>query len=135
MKLFTSTIVSSIILFILAFLFYWGVFSAGYMGSYLHIMRPPEDQKILANIVGFITQGFLLSLIYMYYYKGISPFKEGVIYGLLTGFLISFPFIFFMWANYTVRYKAVIAEGLGMGFRILIAGIVIGLIFGRKEQK
>lgn len=135
MKLLTSTLVSSLVLFILAFLFYWGVFSAGYMGSYLHIMRPPEDQKILANIVGFITQGFLLSLIYMYYYKGISPFKEGLIYGLLTGFLISIPFIFFMWANYTVRYKAVIAEGVGMGIRILIAGIVIGLIFGKKEQK
>jgi hypothetical protein len=135
MKLVISTVISAIVLFVLALLFYWGVFSAGYMLSYIHIMRPPEDQKILANIIGFLVQGFLLSYIYMKYYKGESPFKEGFLYGIYTGFLVSLPFVFFMWANYTVRYRAVIAEGLGMGFRLLIAGIVIGLIFGKKAEK
>lgn len=135
MKLVISTIVSSIVLFILGFLFYWGVFSAGYMGSYLHIMRLPEGQIMWANILGFLFQGFLMSFVYKYYYKGESPFKEGMMFGLLIGFLISIPFVFFMWANYSVRWKAVLAEGLGMGFRFLIAGIVIGFIFGKKPEK
>lgn len=135
MKLVVSTIVSAIVLFILGFLFYWIVFSTGHMGSYIHLLRPATDQKTWANIVGFLVQGFLMSYIYMKYYKGESPFKEGFLYGLYIGFLGSLPFLFFMWANYTVRYKAVVAEGLGMGFRILIAGIVIGLIFGKKIEK
>jgi hypothetical protein len=135
MKLAISTLVSALVLFILGFLFYWGVFSAGYMSSYLHIMRPPEDSKIWANIAGFLVQGFLMSYVYMKYYKGESPIKEGFLYGLYIGFLVALPFIFFMWANYTVRYKGVIAEGLGMGFRFLIAGIVIGAIFGKKVPK
>lgn len=135
MKLVVSTIISTLVLFILAFLFYWGIFSAGYMGSFIHIMRPEAEQKIWANIVGFIMQGFLLSFVYMKYYKGEYPFKEGFLYGLYIGFLVSLPYIFFMWANYTVRYKAVIADGLGMGFRYLIAGIVIGLVFGKKINK
>jgi hypothetical protein len=134
MKLALSTIVSAIVLFLLAFLFYWGVFASGHMGSYIHMMRPETDQKIWANIVGFLIQGFLMSLIYMKYYKGESPFKEGFLYGLYIGLLVSLPYIFFMWANYLVRYKAVIADGLGMGFRYLIAGIIIGLIFGKKEN-
>jgi hypothetical protein len=135
MKLVISTIVSSIVLLILAFLFYWGIFSAGYMSSFLHIMRCSGYSTLWANIVGSLLQGFLLSFVYKYYYKGESPFKEGLIYGLLIGFLVSVPYVFFMWANYAVRWKGVLADGIGMGFRYLVAGIVIGLIFGKKIQK
>jgi hypothetical protein len=135
MKLVISTIVSSIVIFLLAFLFYWGVFSAGYLSSFIHIMRGPEANTLWANIVGTLLQGFLLSIVYKYYYKGESPFKEGFIFGLLIGFLVSIPYVFFMWANYTVRWKGVFADGIGMGFRFLIAGIVIGLIFGKKTEK
>lgn len=135
MKLVISTIVASIVLLLLAWLFYWGIFSAGYMTSFLRIMRGPEYNTLWANIVGSFLQGFLLSLVYKYYYKGESPFKEGLIYGLLIGSLISIPYVFYMWANYTVRWKAVLADGIGMGFRYLIAGIIIALIFGKKIQK
>jgi hypothetical protein len=135
MKLAISTIVSSIVIFFLAFLFYWSIFSAGYMGSFLNIMRCTGSSTLWANIIGSVMQGFLLSFIYKYYYKGESPFKEGLIYGLLIGFLISIPYVFFMWANYTVRWKGVLADGIGMGVRFLIAGIVIGLIFGKKVEK
>ena len=134
MKLVLSTIFSTLTLFIFAFLFYWVVFSAGFMGSYLHIMRTPEGQIMWANIVGFLIQGFLLSVVYKYYYKGESSLKEGLIFGLLIGLLTSIPFLFFMWANYTLHWKAVLAEGAGMGFRLLVAGIVIGLTFGKRHK-
>ncbi len=134
MKLVISTIVSAIVLFLLAFLFYWGMFSAGYMSSFLHIMKS-SGNTMWANIVGSLFQGFFLSLIYKYYYKGESPFKEGLIFGLLIGLLTSIPYFFFMWANYLVKWKGVLADGIGMGFRLLIAGIVIGLIFGKKPEK
>ncbi|TRZ52224.1 hypothetical protein D4R99_03140 [bacterium] len=135
MKLAISTILAALVLFILGFLFYWGAFATGHLQSYLHIMRGAEDQKMWANIVGFLLQGFFLSFLYQYYFKGLSPFKEGLTYGLIIGLLMSVPVVFFMWANYTVSYKAVLLEGAGMGFRILVAGIVIGLVYGRKETK
>ena len=135
MKLVISTIVSAIVLLLLAFLFYTGVFATGHMGSYVHIMRGPDDPKIWANIVGSLMQGFFLSYVYKYYYKGISPFKEGFMFGILIGFLMSVPYVFFMWANYLVKYKAVLVDGAGMGLRILITCIIIGLIFGKKEIK
>jgi hypothetical protein len=134
MKLVISTIVSAIVIFLLAFIFYWGVFSAGYMSSFMNIMREPGNNTYWANIVGSLLQGFFLSIVYKYYFKGESPFKEGFMFGLLIGFLISIPYVFFMWANYSVRWKAVLADGIGMGFRFLIAGIIIGLIFGKKTE-
>lgn len=106
----------------------------GYMSSFVHLMRPETDQKMLANVVGFLVQGFTLSLLYMYYFKGESPVKEGIAFGLLTGLIVALPYVFFMWANYTVRYKGVILDGLGMGFRIFVTGIVIALIFGKKKD-
>jgi hypothetical protein len=66
-------------------------------------------------------------------YKGESPIKEGFIFGILTGFLLALPYVFYVWGSYQVRYRAVIADGVGMGIRILIVGIVIGLIFGKKK--
>jgi len=135
MKLVISTIISAIILFVLASLFYWSMFATEHMSSYLFIMRSCDEQKMWANIIGFLIQGFMLSYIYKFYFKGESPFKEGLIFGLLVGLLMSVPYVIFMWANYTVRWKGVLADGIGMGFRILIAGIVIGLIFGKKPEK
>jgi hypothetical protein len=135
MKLAISTIVSAIVLFILAFLFYWIMFSKGLMSSYYSIMRTSDSQLMWANMIAFLIQGFMLSIIYKYYYKGESPFKEGLIYGLQIGLLLSVPVVLFMRANYTVRIKGAIADSAAMGFRILIACIVIGLIFGKKIEK
>lgn len=135
MKLVISTIVSAVVLLLLAFLFYSVVFAAGYMGSFAHIMRGESDPKLWANIVGTLFQGFFLSLVYKMHYKGVSPFKEGFTFGILMGLLLSVPYVFFMWANYLVRYYGVILDGVGMGFRILVACIIIGLIFGKKEVK
>lgn len=135
MKLVLSTIFSAIALFFLAFLFYWGIFSAGYMSSFFHIMREPGSNTMWANILGSLFQGFFLSLIYKYYFRGDTPFKGGLMYGLLIGFLVSIPYVFFMWANYSVRWKGVLADGVGMGIRFLIAGIIIGLTFGSSKAK
>jgi len=135
MKLLISTIVSAVILLLLAGLTYWGFFSTGHLGSYLHIMRGPGSGTMWANVLGSLFQGLFLSLIYQYFYKGEAPLKEGFFYGLLMGLLMSIPVTLFMWANYTIRYTAAIADGMGMGFRILVACIVIGFIFGKKQQQ
>jgi|WetSurMetagenome_2_1015567.scaffolds.fasta_scaffold178369_2 hypothetical protein len=132
MKLIISTIVTAILLFLLGWLFY-GVIFVGHLSTMYALMRPESDMKIWALIVGCLLQGLLLSIVYMRTYQGKSPFKEGLIYGLLIGFLFAIPYVFFMWSSYQITYRAVIADGIAMGIRILIAGIVIGLIFGKKK--
>jgi hypothetical protein len=132
MKLIISTIVTAILFFLLGWLFY-GVIFAGHMSTMKLLMRPESDFKMWALIVGCLLQALLLSYIYMISYKGEAPLKEGAIYGFLIGILFSVPYVFFMWSSYQVGYRAILADAVGMGIRILLAGIIIGLIFGKKK--
>ena len=133
MKLLYSTIASFIVLFLLGWLFY-GVFLTKLMASYIPIMRPASDMKMWAVIVGYIFQSFFLSWIYQKFFQGVSPLKDGFLYGLYYSLLVILPMLFFMWATYQVTYPAAIADAIGMGIRIIIATIVIAYIFGKKEQ-
>ena len=132
MKLIISTIATAILLILLGWLFY-GVIFVGHLSTLYALMRPETDFKMWAVIIGSMLQGFLLSFVYMRIYEGKSPLREGLIYGLLISFLFSIPYVFYMWGSYQVTYRAVIADAVGMGIRILLAGIVIGLIFGKKK--
>jgi hypothetical protein len=105
------------------------------MQSYYLLFRAEDDFKLWAMIAGCLLQGLFLTVVYAYYYKGEKPFQEGFIYGLLMAFLMALPVVFFMWGAYKVQYKGAIADGIGMGFRILVTCIVIGLIMGKKENK
>ena len=134
MKSTISTIVSAITLFALASLFYMTIGRSAIFASYLPLYRPEFDMKFWAIICGHLLQGFFFTLIYTYYYKGENPLKEGFIFGLLLGLLFALPVTFFMWATFPVSYKAAIVDGVGMGIRILVAGIVIGLIMGKKVK-
>lgn len=131
MKLFISTIVGAIIFFLLGWLFYGVIFTDYY--EFLK-MRPESTLKWVMLIVANILQALILSVLYMKTYKGVSPFKEGFIFGLATGILMSVPYIFYMWSTFNVSYKDVVPYGIFMFIMILIVGIVIGLIFGKKEK-
>jgi len=131
MKLLISTIVIAIFLFLFGWLIY-GVILVNSLPNMAKFMRPESDFKWWALIVGMIIEAFLLSFIYMKTYKGVSPFKEGFIFGFVIGLLKSLPYMFYMWASYQVPYREVVPDAISMGLTILIAGIIIGLIFGKK---
>lgn len=131
MKLIISTIVVAIFFFLFGWLIY-GVILANSLPNMAKLMRPMSDFKWWALIVGMIIEAFLLSFIYMKTFKGVSPFKEGFIFGFVIGLLKSLPYMFYMWASYQVPYREVVPDAISMGLTILIAGIIIGLIFGRK---
>jgi hypothetical protein len=134
MKIILSTIASAIVLFLLSSIFYMSVVNHfASFETYKQLWRGPEDMKFWTIIIGNLLQGFFLSILYWKYYKGESPAAEGFTFGLIVGLLFSVPYIFFMWGTFLVRYKAVIMDGASMGFRILIASIVIALIFGKKK--
>ncbi len=131
-KLIISTIVAAVVLLLLSWLGY-GVIFKDYFTRLRVFMRDEKSIIWWALIVGYIIQAFVLSYLYMKTYKGESPFKEGFLYGIALSLLIALPYIFFIWSTYQVTYRSAIADGVFMGIRLVIAGIVIGLIFGKKE--
>jgi len=133
MKLIISTIASAVVMYILSFLFYSIFITSEVFKSYVVLYRSHDSMIYWAIIVGTLLSGFFLSLIYMNYAKRESPFKEGIVYGLLIGLFYSLPYVFFVWASFPIKYPAAILDGIGMGIRIFLACIVIALIFGKKK--
>lgn len=134
MKLIISTIVGAIIFFLLGWLIY-GVILADYLGTLRNLMRPSSDMKWWALIVAQVLHALILSYLYMKTYKGESPFKEGFLFGLAIGILMSAPYVFYLWSSYKVSYRSAIGDGAVSFIMNFIVGIVIGLIFGKKEKQ
>jgi len=132
MKILISTIVSAIVIFLLSWLTY-GVILASQTAEFPG-MRSPEDMRMWAVIAGTLLQAFFMSWVYSMVYKGESPLKEGFLFGFMLSLLIYIPYIFYYWGSTNIRYSVVISDAIGMGIRTTIAGIIIGLIFGKKEK-
>jgi hypothetical protein len=135
MKLILSTIIGGIVLFVLGWIFYGLIFMNFFTESYGKIMRDPNDFKMWAIIVANLLQAFFLAWIYPKGYKGGSPAKEGFMFGIEFGLLFSVPYVFYMWASYPIKWQVALVDGILVGFMILIAGLVIGLIYGNIGGK
>jgi len=134
MKLIISTIVVGILLFILGYLTY-GVILAEYLKTHASMpMRTGEDMKMWAFIVGSLLRALLLAIIYPLGYKGGSPAGEGFKFGLYMGLFFSLPGVFYLWGSSPVSYQTAIIDGLSNGIIVLLAGLVTGLIYGKKEK-
>ncbi len=135
MKLFLSTIIAAIVLFVLGWIFYAAIFAGFFSTHYSMIQRSPEDMRMWAIIVGCLLEAFFLAWIYPKGYKGGSPFGEGFKFGLYIGLLFAVPHVFFSWGMMPITYKALIVDGLITIFNTIIAGIAIGLIYGKPAVK
>jgi len=136
MKLILSTIVGGIVFFILGWILYGVLFmkTLGFGDDYSAIMRTPDDYKLWAIIVGGFVEAFFLAWIYPKGYSGGSPTKEGFMFGLMIGLLLSVPFVFFMWAQYPITYNAAVWNGFFCLVMTIVVGVVIGLIYGKIEK-
>ena len=135
MKLVLSTIVGGIVLFVLGWIFYVLIFGGFIMDNFGKIMRTPDDYKLWAIIVANLLEAFFLSWIYPKGYKGGSPAKEGFMYGIYIGLLMSVPYVFYIWAQYPVKWQAALLDGVLMLVMTIITGFVIGLVYGKTEEK
>ena len=135
MKLILSTIIGGIVLFVLGWILYGLIFMNFFTEGYGKIMRDPNDFKMWAIIVANLLQAFFLAWIYPKGYKGGSPAKEGFMFGIEFGLLLSVPYVFYMWASYPITWQVALVDGIIVGFMILIAGLVIGLIYGNIGGK
>jgi hypothetical protein len=132
MKLVISTIVVGIILFLLGGLFYSFLFAEYFKTNFGHMMRSETDFKMWAFAVGSLFRALFMYIIYSIGYKGGSPFMEGAKFGIIIGFFVSIPYVFFMWGSSPVKYQPVVLDGVLMMVTMLIGGIVTGLIHGKK---
>lgn len=135
MKLILSAIIGGIVLFVLGWLFYGVIFMNIMQEGYGSIMRPSYDFKIWAIAVANLLQAFFLGWIYPKGYKGGSPAKEGFMFGIDFGALIGFPYIFYMWASFPIKWQTALVDGIIVFVMTLITGLVIGLIYGKIGEK
>lgn len=135
MKLILSAIIGGIVLFILGWVFYVLIFGSFMIENFGKIMRSPDDYKLWAVIVANFLQALFLAWIYPKGYKGGSPAKEGFMFGIDLGLLLSVPFVFYIWAQYPVKWQAALVDGVIMLVMTIIAGLVIGLVYGKIEVK
>jgi len=135
MKLILSAIIGGIVLFVLGWLFYGVIFMDFMNEGYGKIMRDPNDFKMWAIAVANLLQAFFLAWIYPKGYKGGSPAKEGFMFGIDFGLLMGVPYVFYMWASYPIKWQFALVDGIIVGFMTVIAGIVIGLIYGKIDGK
>lgn len=134
MKLIISTIVTAIVLFILGWIIY-GIILMEYFQVHMgHLIRPEHDYKVWAYAVGNLLQALMLSVIYSkFFMKGVSPAKEGLTFGFIIGLLLALPYVFYYWGGMKVTWQPVLLNGVLMGIMIVIAGLVIGLVYGKAE--
>jgi hypothetical protein len=133
MKLAISTIVTGIVLFLLGGLFYMLIFGDYFAEHYEAFMRPEDDFKLWAIAVGCLIQAYMLSLIYSrYFVKRSTPLRDGLAFGFLAGFFLAAPYVFFMWASMNVTWRPIVVDAAIMGFMIVVAGMIIGLIYGKQ---
>jgi len=135
MKLILSTIVGGIVLFVLGWIFYVLIFGGFMTDNFGKIMRDSGDYKLWAIIVANLFQALFLAWIYPKGYKGGSPAKEGFMYGIYMGLLLSVPYVFYIWAQYPVKWSAALIYGVLMLIMVIITGLVIGLVYGKIEGK
>jgi len=133
MKLIISTIVVGVLLFLLGWLFYGMLFMDFFKANfenYDNLMK--KDMILWALIVGSLVQAFLLAWIYPIGYKGGSPTKEGLMYGIYMGLFLALPMIFYTIGEMRITKKGAAVDGLIEFVMILLAGLVTGWIYGKK---
>ena len=131
-KCIIATIAGFVVMFLLA-----GLWHMLIMGNFYdsHSYFPARETPTMEYIgLGYLILALLMAYIYPKGYSGGSPVKEGAIFGGFMGLLWILPFsivlhgVFISGTKTLILVDAIwhiIEEGIG--------GILIGVIYGRKE--
>jgi len=130
-KWFLAGLAGFAVMFALSGLWYMVLMSKFYRAQDQGIMR--EQFNFLFIVLGYIVLAFLMSLIYPVGYKGGSPAKEGLRFGVLIGLVV------WLTANLTIHgvLKNTLASALvDSVWHIVeqgIGGIAIALVYGKSS--
>ena len=93
-----------------------------------------KEPIIPLGIISMLIQGIILAYIYPLFQKGISPIREGWKFGLLIAAFLGSVAVFAEAAHQEITSLStwLILESIYYVIQFSIAGIVIGIIYGKK---
>ena len=132
-KWLSATVVGFFVITISDFLIHHKWLMATYMANPQY-WRVPEEMKARMPFLflGELISAMLLALIYPKGYQRKSPATEGVRFGLLMGFLVYLPQNMINYFIYPFPTKLFVAWTLGGIAEYTLAGIFIGLVYGKN---
>ncbi|MBI2837933.1 MAG: hypothetical protein HYX75_06450 [Acidobacteria bacterium] len=118
---------------VLAFVIH-GVLLSGVYGSedMMKVWRPDMQSKMWVFHVVTVVTSFFLTLIFSQWYTG-RGVVEGVQFGIYSGFLMATPMAYSSYAMYPIPYSLALQWFLYGMVHFLILGIILALVFGKKQ--
>jgi hypothetical protein len=130
-KWFLGGLAGFAVMFALSGLWYMVLMSKFYREQDQGIMR--DQFNFLFIVLGYVVLAFLMSLIYPIGYKGGSPAKEGLRFGVLIGVVV------WLTANLTLHgvlnntLASALVDSVWHVVEQGIGGIVIALVYGKSS--
>ncbi|MBY0471542.1 DUF1761 domain-containing protein [bacterium] len=132
-KFILSTLVYSIVTMIHGFTWHFNFFPEVYAQLGIYNREPPV---IPLGFASMIIQGIILAYLYPRYYRGGTPVKEGIKFGLIMGF---FLFSISTLANAAKIQVSSMSTWLAIQsafhlIQFVVAGAGIGLVYGKLSK-
>ncbi|MDE2150121.1 MAG: DUF1761 domain-containing protein [Gammaproteobacteria bacterium] len=95
-----------------------------------------QEPIVALGLIDNVLKSLVLAYLYPIGYKGGSPVKEGFRFGILTGVLVGSSWVLGVGATQPVTSLStwVAVESAFVLIQFGLAGIVIGLIYGRGQK-
>lgn len=130
-KWFLAGLAGFVVMFILSGLWYMVLMAGFYRTQSEAIMR--EQFNFLFIVLGYIVLAFMMSTIYPIGYKGGSPAKEGLRFGILIGLVVWLTANLVLHGVYNCTLAAALVDSVWHIVEQSIGGIVIALVYGKSS--
>jgi hypothetical protein len=101
--------------------------------SVSHLFRPNEEVIMWVIFVSYIFFAFFFTFIFSKGYEG-RGLMEGVRYGVYVSLMMILPYYYMTYAVMPVPYSMVFQGFLYGTFQMIICGMILALVFGKKEK-
>lgn len=123
-NLLVSSVVGSLLYFLLGWVFYGMLFT--------NIYPPSENQNLLFVYLGCLTFCFLLAYIFLQW-AGIKDMMSGAKAGAIIGLLYGSGMNFFIYSNLVANYQNMITDVIINGIMGALAGAFIAIIISKLK--
>ena len=120
---------AAVVMLAVSTVWYMVIMEGFYSENFSEIQRAEFDMVWIT--IGYVFAALMLSFIYPKGYQGGGPLGEGLKFGLFMGLLIAVPVGFVNHGVWKIALSGTIVEIVYQIVEKSLAGIVIGLIYGR----
>lgn len=99
--------------------------------SISHLFRPNEEMKLWVIYVSYVFFAFFFTFIFSKGYEG-KGVLEGVRYGFYVALMMALPYNYMSYAVMPVPYSMAFQGFLYATIELIICGVVLALVFGKK---